>query len=101
MMQFAKEQTKVQSMAEQPWHKLRVRNEQPEHRANQVEVSRFHGCVRESDQRVFATDVIMSAIVLIGLFGAKANVCESGFFGCRRLEHRSSVFHLPFRFFFF
>jgi hypothetical protein len=47
----------------------------------------------------FAVDVIFSAIVLIGLFKAKANVCESGFFGCRRLEHCSSVYRLRSRFF--
>ena len=49
----------------------------------------------------FAMDVIVSAIVLTGLFKAKANVCGSGFFGCRRLERWSSVYRLDSRFFFF
>ena len=49
----------------------------------------------------FAMDVIVSAIVLIWLFRPKANVCGSGFFGCRRLEHCSSVYRLGSRFFFF
>jgi hypothetical protein len=49
----------------------------------------------------FAMDVIVSAIVLIWLFKAKANVCESGFFGCRRLGHCRSVYLLDSRFFFF
>jgi len=49
----------------------------------------------------FAMDLIVSAIVLIWFIKAKANVCESGFFGCRRLEHwssGSSVYRLGSRF---
>jgi hypothetical protein len=49
----------------------------------------------------FTMDVIVSAIVLIWFIQAKANVCGSGFFGCRPLEHWLSVYRLDSRFFFF
>jgi len=49
----------------------------------------------------FAMDVIVSAIVLIWFIQSEPNVCGSGFFGCRRLEHWSSVYRLGSHFFFF
>jgi uncharacterized protein len=43
--QFTNKQRNIQAVLQQPRHKLRARKDQSEHTANQVQVSRFHGCI--------------------------------------------------------
>ena len=69
--QFTNKQCNIQAVLEYPRHKLRVREKQSEHTANQVEVSCFHECISSHAEPKFVERVHLCSDYFATAFGVR------------------------------